>query len=354
MLGRRTTGWVGIDVGGACVKTAQAVRRGGKYFIRAAAIVPRRQRWTPELLSGGQPQSSVDEMLASAAICDRLSGRTAAAVLPMALCEALQVDAPASRRSGSGELAALVAAETHQSAEDRILGSWPARLQAGKINVISAPSAWSDQVSADVAAARWNCRAVDALPWALARAACLADAPRPLRTVAALDWAHGRATICLVHEGAPAIVRCLKDCGFASFVAAAQQALRVSPSDAELLLLKHGLSGVANESGGGESTAIDDALVEPLHRLERELRRTLGYWQSQTRGTRPERMYLFGAGASLRGIDRLLSKTLDLDVQRWHLPAEQAADADLLPPAHLLGPALAASALAWEDAWPTT
>ena len=56
--------------------------------------------------------------------------------------------------------------------------------------------------------------------------------------------------MCLIHEGAPAIVRCLKDCGFAGFVAAAQQALRVSHSDAELVLLKHGLSNADDDSGG--------------------------------------------------------------------------------------------------------
>lgn len=345
MLGRQTTGWVGIDVGGACVKTAQAVRRGGQYFIRSAAIVPRRKRWTTETLAGRASQSSVDEMLAAAAICDRLSGRAAAAVLPMGLCEAIQVDAPTSRRGGS-ELAALVAAETHRSVEGRVLASWPASLQSGKINVITAPAAWTDQVSADVAAGRWNCRVVDALPWALARAARMAESARPLRTLAALDWAHHRATICLVHEGAPAIVRCLKDCGYAEFVAAAEQALRVSQADAELLLLKHGLSSAGSE--GGADAAIDDALAEPLHRLDRELRRTLGYWQSQTRGVRPERLYLFGAGASLAGVDRVLASALDLEVQRWTLPPERPADAGLLPPAHLLGPALAASALAWE------
>jgi Tfp pilus assembly PilM family ATPase len=346
MLGRRTTGWIGIDVGGACVKTAQAVRRGGQYFIRSAAIVPRRERWTAEMLASDAPRSSADEMLAAAAICDRLSGRTAAAVLPMGLCDAIQVDAPASRRGG-GELAALVAAETHQSVEGRVLASWSASLQSGKINVVTAPGAWSDQVSADVAAGRWNCRIVDALPWALARAARMSDAARPLRTLAALDWAHHRATICLVHEGAPAIVRRLKDCGYAEFVTAAEKALRVSQADAELLLLKHGLSSADSDAGG--AAAIDDALVEPLHRLDRELRRTLGYWQSQTRGARPERLYLFGAGASLAGVDRMLAKSLELEVQQWTLPPERPADAGLLPPAHLLGPALAASALAWES-----
>ncbi len=351
MLGKRTTGWVGIDVGGACVKTAQAVRRGGAYSIRAAAIVPRRQRWNAEAFAALKPQSSADEIQAAASLCDRLSGASAAAVLPMALCETVQVEKPVASRRGGDNLAAVVEAEMHQSLAGRVMGSWPASLQAGKLNVVTAPTAWSDRIAADVASSRWNCRAVDSLPWALARAATMADAPHPLRTVAALDWGYARATMCLVHEGKPAIVRCLKDCGFAAFVAAAEEALRVTAGDAELLLQRHGLSN-ADAEGAGDG-AVGEALADPLHALERELRRTLGYWQSQTRGARPERLYLFGAGASLAGIDRQLASTLDLDVQPWRLPAERPAEADRLPPAHLLGPALAASALAWEDAWPT-
>jgi Tfp pilus assembly PilM family ATPase len=352
MLGTRTTGWIGIDVGGACVKTAQAVRRGGAFYVRAAAVVPRRERWTPDALAGPEPRSSVDEMLAAASICDRLAGRAAAAVLPMALCEAVQVETPTTHRRSGDDLAALVEAEMHQSLEGRVIGSWPAWLQAGKTNVMTASAAWSDQISADVAAGRWNCRSIDSLPWALARAATMASAPEALPPTAVLDWGHARATLCLVHNGAPAIVRCLKDCGYAGVVASAQRALRVGEDDAEALLRRHGLSE-RDGAGGSSPTAVDDALAEPLHALEREMRRTLGYWQGQTRGVRPERLYLFGAGASLAGVERWLASALELDVRRWQLPPDRSEDAERLPPAHLLGPALAASALAWEGIWPT-
>jgi type IV pilus assembly protein PilM len=351
MILKRSTGWLGVDVGTACVKTAQAVRRGGTYFIRSASIVPRPERWTAEIL-GAAPRESGDEILAAASLCDRLSGRAAASVLPMALCECLQIDAPPSSRRSSAGLETLVAAETQQSSEGRVLGAWPAGLQAGKLNVMTAPAAWSDKVAADIMAARWNCRVIDALPWALARAACMADAPHPLRTVAALDLGYARATMCLIHEGAPAIVRCLKDCGFAEFVAATERALRLSHKDAALLLHQHGVPDGAQRSAYAPN-AVDDALIEPLHHLEREVRRTLGYWQSQTRGMRPERLYIFGAGATLRGIRQGLVDALDLDdVRTWSLPPERSDDAATLPPAHLLGPALAASALAWEDVWP--
>jgi Tfp pilus assembly PilM family ATPase len=351
MILKRSTGWLGVDVGTACVKTAQAVRRGGRYYIRSAAIVPRTERWTAETLSAA-PQESSDEILTAASLCDRLSGRAAASVLPMAICECLQVDAPPTSRRSPAALESLVAAETQQSPEGRVVGAWPAGLQSGKLNVMTAPVAWSDRIAADMMSSRWNCRVIDALPWALARATCMADAPHPLRTLAALDLGYARATMCLIHEGAPAIVRCLKDCGFAHFVAATESGLRMSHKDAALLLHQHGVADAAPRSSHAPN-AVDDALVEPLHHLEREARRTLGYWQSQTRGTRPERLYVFGAGATLPGVRTGLIEALDLDdVRLWSLPPERPVDAETLPPAHLLGPALAASALAWEDVWP--
>lgn len=351
MLLKPNTGWLGVDVGTACVKTAQAVRRGGRYFIRSAAIVPRTERWTADML-GAAPRESCDEMLTAASLCDRLRGRAAASVLPMALCECLQVDAPTASRRSPAALESLVAAETQQSPEGRVVGAWPAGLQSGKLNVITAPAAWSDRIAADMSAARWNCRVVDALPWALARATSMSDAPQLLRTVAAVDLGYARATMCLIHEGAPAIVRCLKGCGFVDFVAAAERGLRLSHKDAALLLHQHGVADAAVRSSH-EPNAVDDALIEPLHQLEREVRRTLGYWQSQTRGTRPERLYVFGAGATLLGVRQRLVEALDLDdVRTWSLPPERSVDAETLPPAHLLGPALAASALAWEDLWP--
>jgi Tfp pilus assembly PilM family ATPase len=173
-----------------------------------------------------------------------------------------------------------------------------------------------------------------------------------LPPTAVLDWGYVRPTLCLVHNGAPAIVRCLKDCGYAGVVASAQRALRIGEQDAELLLRRHGVSD-RGDASGNSATAVDDLLAEPLNALEREVRRTLGYWQSQTRGVRPERMYLFGAGASLAGIERWLASALEIDVQRWQLPPDRPQSAERLPPSHLLGPALAASALAWEGLWST-
>jgi hypothetical protein len=94
---------------------------------------------------------------------------------------------------------------------------------------------------------------------------------------------------------------------------------------------------------------MEFALAEPLQRLSRELRRTLTYWNNQARGSAPLTLYLFGGGASVPGVQQRLKDISNLDVRLWSLAPENAADADRLPPAHLLGPALGLSALALES-----
>src|SRR5690242_14205392 len=98
MFRTRTTGWIGFDIGDACVKAAQVVRVAGEPRIRAASIVPRRHRWNPEELTAEEPLSSADELATAASIGGAFVGRAAAAVLPMVLCDAVQVDAAAAER----------------------------------------------------------------------------------------------------------------------------------------------------------------------------------------------------------------------------------------------------------------
>jgi Tfp pilus assembly PilM family ATPase len=261
------------------------------------------------------------------------------------------MDAPTGKRIGAApDLVRAVEAETHRSMQDRLLETWPIAFQPGKINVVTASRAWSDQISSDVAAGGWNCRLIDALPWALSRAASMAEAAEAPRNVGVLDWGYGKATMCLVHKGAPALVRSLKDCAFQDVVERVSSGLRLEQRDAEALLHKHGLGSCRSAAAGEASSArvIADLLAEPLSRMAQEIRRTLGYWQGVTRGQAPTFIYLFGGGGALAGVDERLSALVGVTIQTWQLTAEPVPGADDLPPACLLGAAVGLSALAWE------
>jgi Tfp pilus assembly PilM family ATPase len=348
MLAKRKTGWVGFDIGATSVKAAQLVRADGEYRIRSAAIVPRSPRWVGAAFAEDRPLSSADEISAAASLCDRLTGADAASLLPVALCEVLQMDAPVAKRTAAPpDLRKAVEAETHRPMQDRVFDYWPVDRQASKLNVVTAPRAWSDQIAGDVAASGWQCRVLDALPWALARAAAMVKTTETDHPIAALDWGYGKTTICLVQHGAPTLVRSLKDCAFQNVVDAVAAGLRLDEHDAETVLQKHCLDS-RDGAGRGSAGVIEDLLERPLSRLVHELRRTLDYWRGVTRGQVPESIYIFGGGGTLAGIGKRLTDRLGMHVEPWRLPAEHAADAELMPPACLLGAAIGLSAAAWE------
>jgi Tfp pilus assembly PilM family ATPase len=360
MFARNTKGWIGFDIGATSVKAAQLVRSGQTYRLHAAAIVPRSERWPVAALNESEARSSADEISAAASLCEHLVGKNAATVLPAGACDLRQIDAPAAKRTGDKpDLVRAIEVETQRSMRDRVFDWWPMSSHGGKINIVIAPRAWSDRVSADVGASGWHCRVIDALPWALARAARLVNPSRSHGPIAALDWAYGRSTVCLVHNGVPTLVRSLKDCGYHSVIAAVASNLRMSEADAETLLHRYGLGSKANNSGvaaldaradtSAASTVIEDIVDQPVAHLALEILRTLDYWRGVTRGQAPETMYIFGGGGAIAGAGPRLTELLGLPVQPWQMPIEEAAW-ELPLPACLFGAAAGLSALAWEAA----
>ncbi|MCC6492038.1 MAG: hypothetical protein IT424_03350 [Pirellulales bacterium] len=355
MLATAKQGWVGFDIGATCVKAAQVVRRGGAYYFRSAALVARRDKWPTTPLTGSEPRSSSDEVRCAASLCERIKGAASAALLPTSACDVLSVAAPTSKRSGGGELVQALEAELQRPLSDHIVQWRSSGLPTGKLNVVAAPRAWSDRISADLAAGGWDCRVIDALPWALARATTMASPQAATRTVVAVDWGYSRATMLLVHQGAPALVRSLKDCGYYQAVDAVAAALRVEAANAEIILRQTGLGGGSSRagdsavaSGAVSGRLIADVLGQQLDQLVREVRRTLSFWQGIVRGREPDSIFLFGGGGALAGVDTELSRAVGLPVASWRLSAERAEDEAVLPPPALFGAAAGLSALAWE------
>jgi type IV pilus assembly protein PilM len=348
MLTTKKHGWVGFDLGAASVKVAQLVRKDGGYRISSAAIVSRSEAWQAAKLAEDRPLSSADELGAAASLCEHLTGSAAAALFPAAMCDGVAIDAPAAKRGAATDWLRAVEAETQRPMRERLYTTWPTAVQPGKLNVVTAPRVWSEQISSDVLKSRWNCQLIDCLPWALARAASIAKPQNQDRLLGVLDWGYGKATMCLVNQGAPALVRTLRDCAFQSALDRVAQTLRLDGRDAAILLRKHGLGVQQSGAEGGSASVIEEVLREPLSRLVQEIRRTIGYWQGLLRGKTPETIYLFGGGGTVDGVDHYLSQSLQLAVESWRLPVEASVDRETLPPLCLLGAAAGLSAAAWE------
>jgi hypothetical protein len=94
---------------------------------------------------------------------------------------------------------------------------------------------------------------------------------------------------------------------------------------------------------------VAELISEPLEQLRGELARTISHLQSQRRSIVPQGVYLFGGGATMRGLAEHLTEKLELEHRVWQFGGSDATESRLDGvPTCLLGPAVALSALAWE------
>jgi Tfp pilus assembly PilM family ATPase len=98
------------------------------------------------------------------------------------------------------------------------------------------------------------------------------------------------------------------------------------------------------------ASLVAEVVMTAINQLVAELERTLVYLKTHRSKLVPEQMWLFGGGAAVRGIAGLLQQRVNLEVACWSLGdasfrSNSAGDS----PVAMLGPAIALSALAWEE-----
>lgn len=350
-LGNKTTGWIGVDVGTSTVKVAQVVRDQGRWKLASSAIIPRSTIWCADDLEAGQTLSSTGELAAAATLLGELRGRAAAATLSMAVCETHHCDGTVSLKGDRNvALQKLVATATCQPASHLQCAAWPAeRGKDGaplKTNIIAAPQALSEQLCRDMQHNGWSCQTIDGLPFTLARAVSMTSPDCRDRTWAAVDLGYSQSTCCIVQRGMPVYVRPLKSCSLRGILGTLEEELNVNHTESMQLLQQHNLSAPVNDPA---DHVVRQALVKALSKLSFELERTLCHLQSQRRTILPVGAFLFGGGACLQGLADWLTTQIELECRNWSLSGvgeSEQEPASRCP--HLLGPAIALSALAWE------
>jgi Tfp pilus assembly PilM family ATPase len=349
---RKRTGWIGVDVGTSHLKVVQLVRGEKRLRLAAAVIVPRSAAWNVSELTEDKAVSSADEMGAAMSLCPDFRGRRVAATLPMSLCQIHQMEHSASKRPQRDRVVRQeIESANQRSAEHLQFATWPAELDQNngppvRTNVLAVPRVWTDQLCEDIAHTGWSCQLVDGLPLALARAVKMVhdgDAHTPW---AALDWGYSQATFCVVVDGRAVYVRRLKDCSLQRLLDSITEELKVTGDEALRLLQEHGLPG-ARPTEACEIVA--ELISEPLDKLQQELARTISHLRGQRRTIVPQGVYLFGGGATLKGLAEYLTEKLELEHRVWQFGGSNSAET---PPDNLhtcmFGPAVALSALAWE------
>ena len=357
MFGRSKHGWIGLDIGASNIKLAQMVRQGDRLHLAEAAIVPRSGAWRDDDVLDAPPISAADE-ISAALVTAQTSGRKAAATLPTTVCQfhtARHVET-----GGSEQIAAIVdeLATVGVGLEDRVFDIWPGlatKSGNGGVNVLSTSNRWSETTTSDLYQAGLGIEVIDGLPQAIARAVGLVSASSS-STVAALDWGYTGATFVLVDQQQAVYVRQLRHCALVDALTAVAEQLNLTEDEASELMQTVNVSPRHNDAPDEVSQVVAELIDPVVDHLVGELRRTLEHLHNVGKNMTPKRLflapnviYLFGGGATLGGVDLLLSHRLNRQVKVWQLNDDARVTAtSKQAPICMLGPAIALSTLRWE------
>lgn len=358
MVSSNRVGWVGVDIGTRCIKLAQVARTAGGVRLRHTAVIQRSIPWTDEdTLAIAKPNSSEVEIRA-ALECSKFTGRSAACVLPMNVCELRGLNLP---NGDDDERRAMIANELADDWADlpfpMEFDFWDIEVNRGtpagdafNVDVMAVARPWIAQAARDCQQARLDCWAVDGGPLAVARAVALMNPIHSGQRVLAVDWGFSNTTICVVGSGGPLYARRAHQCSFRKGLEAIETALGISLDHAQHIADTHGVvhSAKSDDSHDEIQAAVTAALADPVAELVGEIRRTLRFFEVQRRHLRPSSIVLMGGGASVRNIGPNLSEKLELPVNIWRMPAEaDESDGMLGGSGSLFACAVALSTLAW-------
>ncbi len=359
MIGNRKRGWIGIELGTHSVRLAQADRATGRLRITASAVV--RRTCAEDALDDDHAvgwKGLSRELATAIEMNPEFGGRNVACVLPMQQTPISTVDVPAgdvvSRRTlVAGEAKSIVSGEKQAPVFDfweedpKLTGTTPA---GKKVNVLAASHSIVTEVIEELRGAGLTCEVLDGLPFVLARAVGLAYGHASGGPIAAVHWGFSSGTFCIVVDGKPAFTRHLRNCGFGQIVRRAGEALGLSPAEASELLSEYGLP--EPNCREGRRKEIQDVIAEiatgSLGEVAEELTKTISFLQMQYPKILPQRLCLFGDGATLANVTPLFTEKVGLPTDVWRLPDDQHQDQTSLPPqTNQLGAAVALSTLAW-------
>ena len=360
MVGRTSKGWIGLDFGHRCVTIAQVQRSTEGLRIAASAEVPRMGiPSAPDASADTYQDVSRQELEAAKMLVPGLSGRAAACVLPMSVTELIHTALPPAEPA---EQLAMIANELGDTSSEghrqRQFDFWSSGLPRGDrstalmdVNVISVSAERTTPVVESLTGAGLDCRVLDGLPHAIARAVTMAAPHRIERSLAGAHLAHDSAVFVLARGGVPVFTRHLRDGGTHRIIANLSESLGLSEVEAAHVLREFGLpnAGLSDAEGGQIQEVVCEVVSEPVNEIADELRRTLAYLATLGSEIVPDGVCLLGDGAAIRNIAPHLSEKTGVSVWPWDLPdARLSCNNPGTPPA-LLGVAAALSSLGWES-----
>jgi actin-like ATPase involved in cell morphogenesis len=124
--------------------------------------------------------------------------------------------------------------------------------------------------------------------------------------------------------------------------------LGISRDECRYMLATYGINESPLQATANDvSEAISQLTADPLQHIVDELRKTLSYIRKQLPSLAPDRLLLFGGGATIRNVAITLARSVGIESAVWQLASESVDRSESIDPSQaLLGPAIALSALA--------
>ena len=360
MVRRTSNGWVGLDFGHRGITIAQVRRSTEGLRIAASAEIPRTGiPPAPDASAGTYHDVSRQELEAAKMLVPGLSGRAAACVLPMSVTELTHTTLPPAEPA---ERLAMIANELEDTFSDgrgqRQFDFWSFDLPRGDrstalmdVNVISVSGQRASPVAESFAGTGLDCRVLDGLPHAVARAVTMAAPHRIERPLAGVHLAHDSAVFVLARGGAPVFTRYLRNGGTHRIITNLSESFGLLEVEAVRVLREFGLpnAGVSDAEGGQIQDVVCEVVSDPVNEIADELRRTLAYLATLGSEIVPEGVCLLGDGAAIRNMAPHLAAKTGVSVWPWDLPDGRLSRNNPGTPPALFGVAAALSSLAWES-----
>ena len=281
-------------------------------------------------------------------------GRSVAAAVPARLTTHRSLDVPAGdieelRRMVHEE----IEADSAPGAVERCIDFWPTPKPANanaamtQLSILDIDREVSLRIAQNLKNAALDCRILDGLPCALARAVQMCDIDRTERPTAIIDFGYSSTVFVVAVNGSPQFTRVLRGCGLDALVGPVQKCMPLTASESLQLVRRIGVApSDFDPRTDSASQVIHQLLSGPISMLMGEIARTLVYLQHSIPELLPDRLMLCGGGSSLPNLVARFAGETGLDVVGWKMSMTEphlASQDD-----SLFAVAAALSALAWE------
>lgn len=313
---------VGLDIAAEVVRAVQLERREGRWWLHAAATIPRTKAGAA---------MTVDEAERLAAVLERRGFRTGSVVVgaPVGSAEASVIELPG-RATGApveqiarGEMARSLKCE----GKDLEIGLWelpqppqpqgkpaPAAAPVATM-VVACRTAEVDALAAVLGQAGLEVAAIDAPCLALARVCDTWLAPAAVGAILELAPESARAVV--TYGRAVVYERSLPEGAISALRKLLAEQLDLEPEVALYLLAHHGLDAALPEDAGvaARFERARRVIADRLGLLAAEVQRSVSYAGGRYPGSGVGRLLIVGDGAQTPGLDRVLGEFTGMETR---------------------------------------